>query len=181
MSEPLRREDMNSYLPYAGIGSRETPDEILRLMEAIACALGDKGYTLRSGAAKGADSAFENGARHSAESPELYLPWADYESRVNARLDFPTERALQIAAEYHPAWHRCSNGARLLHGRNSHIILGADCRTPAQFVIAWTKDGQNTGGTGQGLRIAKHHGVPIFNLHDEANQLRMLKLANIEF
>ena len=47
---------------YAGIGSRRTPPEILRLMERMALILSGAGYTLNSGGAKGADSAFENGA-----------------------------------------------------------------------------------------------------------------------
>jgi len=40
---------------YAGIGSRTTPVEIQHLMYQIAKSLARQGYTLRSGAASGAD------------------------------------------------------------------------------------------------------------------------------
>ena len=48
---------------YTGIGSRQTPKDILNLIEDVAFKLASKGYILRSGAAKGADTAFEDGAK----------------------------------------------------------------------------------------------------------------------
>lgn len=46
---------------YAGIGSRKTPKKILEQMRNISSFLAKEGYTLRSGGADGADSAFEDG------------------------------------------------------------------------------------------------------------------------
>jgi predicted Rossmann fold nucleotide-binding protein DprA/Smf involved in DNA uptake len=46
---------------YAGIGSRETPDSVLENMKILATYLAKKGLVLRSGAASGAGSAFEEG------------------------------------------------------------------------------------------------------------------------
>ena len=46
---------------YTGIGSRNTPKEVLELMKTIGKYLGCLGYELRSGGADGADSAFESG------------------------------------------------------------------------------------------------------------------------
>lgn len=40
-----------TYLPYAGIGSRKTPEAILRLMWLIGATLAANGFTLRSGGA----------------------------------------------------------------------------------------------------------------------------------
>ena len=48
-------------------------------------------------------------------------------------------------------------------------ILGMGCKSPSAMVVCWTPDGSTgittarTGGTGQALRIAFAHGVPIFN------------------
>jgi len=47
---------------YTGIGSRKTPYQVQQQMQRIAQFLAKKGYTLRSGSANGADSAFEEGA-----------------------------------------------------------------------------------------------------------------------
>ena len=55
---------------YAGIGSRETPKNKCRLMTKIAKILSGK-YTLRSGGADGADSAFEAGA---GDNKQIFLP-----------------------------------------------------------------------------------------------------------
>ena len=46
-------------MTYAGIGSRATPQAELEAMTEAAKMLSEKGYTLRSGGAKGADTAFE--------------------------------------------------------------------------------------------------------------------------
>ena len=47
---------------YAGVGGRETPAHVLNLMTRIAQGLAKVGGILRSGGARGADTAFEAGA-----------------------------------------------------------------------------------------------------------------------
>ena len=77
---------------------------------------------------------------------------------------------MQMAAAHHPAWERLGRGARSLHARNCHQILGRDLDDPVSFVVCWTPDGAtthpgpSTGGTGQALRIAAAHDIPVFNL-----------------
>lgn len=138
-------------------------------MGALAFALDLKGYTLRSGGADGADTAFEKEVL--LESPEIFLPWRGFNGRKNGIvLSGKVERqALQIAREFHPAWERLSHGAMRLHSRNVCQILGQDLRSPAAFVICWTKDGKATGGTGQAIRIADANHVPVFNLKREGD------------
>lgn len=46
---------------YTGVGSRETPEHILKFIEDVAYWLAGRGYTGRSGSAAGADTAFEQG------------------------------------------------------------------------------------------------------------------------
>jgi len=145
---------------YAGIGSRETPPSTLATMTKIARKLALRGYTLRSGAAPGADSAFEAGA---GDAKEIYLPWPRFNGNTS-RLCYPSAAALEMAAKFHPAWDRCSQGAQKLHARNCHQILGDDLMTPVRFVVCWTRAGAGGGGTGQALRIAKAEEIPIFDL-----------------
>jgi len=164
-------------LAYAGIGSRETPPHVLDLMVRAASQLAREGWVLRTGMAGGADQAFYRGARaHGAL--ELYLPWpsfeADARSPAHAAEQFvlgqPTPAAYELAARFHPAWTRLPQGARHLHARNCHQVLGPDLASPARFVFCWTPDGsldgrgRRVGGTGQALRIAHHHGIQVFNL-----------------
>lgn len=142
---------------YAGIGSRQTPIPVCGNMTRIAYALAGMRYTLRSGHALRADQAFEAGSdEHGYGAKEIY-------TAEDARA-FPLW--LEHAAKFHPAWDRCDEYARLLHGRNSAIMLGPTLTVPVDFVVCFTTDGQASGGTGQALRIAKAYGIPVFNLHN---------------
>lgn len=144
---------------YAGIGSRETPSSVCALMTRIAEALQQAGWTLRSGAAQGADAAFEAGA---GSAKEIWVPWRGFQGHPSTLV--PSPEAFRLAAEHHPAWHACSAGAKALHARNGHQVMGADLCSPVAFVAAWTHNGSGQGGTGQAIRIARAHGIPIFDL-----------------
>ena len=52
---------------YTGVGSREAPEEIILLMTKLSAKLEAQGWTLRSGAADGADTGFENGVNNEDE------------------------------------------------------------------------------------------------------------------
>jgi hypothetical protein len=145
---------------FTGIGSRSTPEPILALMLDIAIYFCGKGYTLRSGGASGADSAFEAGA---GTNKEIYLPWRGFNKSKNQYVEIPDE-AYRIAGEFHPAWDKLKNAVKKLHARNVMQILGRDLETPSKLVICWTKEGKMIGGTAQAIRIAKACEIPVFNL-----------------
>ena len=166
-------------LTYAGIGSRETPPEIQQTMRTIAAELGARGWLLRSGHAEGADIAFEMGAKDLPK--EIYLPWQGFnggragaggiggiDGAINPATLSSYKQAVAYAEYFHPAWEKCSQGARALHTRNVYQILGQNLDTPVKCVVCWTKDGKSSGGTGQALRLAEYLEIPIFNLHDPA-------------
>ena len=157
---------MDDLQAYTGIGSRSTPNKILRQMEQIAVRMREIGWMLRSGHAPGADQAFERGAFGQAQ---IFKPWASFEHEVpvlGAPFHTPTHEAYVIAAEFHPRWKFLTRGAKMLHARNSHQILGPFLNDPVKFVVCWTPDGKASGGTGQAMRIAESEGIPIYNLFD---------------
>lgn len=142
-----------SHQTYTGVGSRTTPAAILRLMTRIALHLGQQGYALRTGDAKGADAAFVRGAKLAGKhGPSVYTA------------EDATPQALAIAEKHHPAWHKCSARAKLLHARNSFQVLGPFLNDPSEFLICWTPNGEGGGGTGQAIRLAKAHGVRVYDL-----------------
>lgn len=170
---------------YTGIGSRETPRHITDTMMAVADRLAADGWTLRSGNAKGADQAFERGhlVALSGSPIEVYLPWPSFEADwlkgwTIEPMGEPTTAAEVEARRFHPAWSKLSDGAKKLHARNVHQILGPDVSSPilSKFVICWTKGGKGEGGTGQALRIARHYNVPIFDLAIEEDYHRVTGL-----
>lgn len=176
---------------YAGIGSRETPDDIMALMRRAGRILALKGYTLRSGGAPGADSAFEEGCDEVHGSKVIFLGWKGFNGKdspwVNA-----TPQAYAMAEQFHPGWAHLTRGPRSLMARNSHQIMGWDMQTPAGFVLCYTPDGclrnedrrtktktrPGTGGTGQAIGIASAHGIPVYNLQRPEHRLRVESLLD---
>lgn len=148
---------------YAGIGSRQTPATILETMQRIARHLADRGLVLRSGAAQGADSAFEQGCVEQKGDREIWLPWEGFNGRPFTRR-LPTRAAFDLAAQFHPTWETLTDPTKRLHARNSHQILGQHLDHPVAFVVCWTPGGSGGGGTGQALRLARDRGIPVFDL-----------------
>lgn len=139
-------------IKYAGIGSRKTPSTIWQIMTNVGTIIARKGHLLRSGGAKGADTAFELGCDWGNGTKEIFRP-ADV-----------TPAAIGHAAMFHPVWSACDWDARQLHARNSMIMLGRNLDDPVNFVVCWTPGGHPIGGTGQALRIATAYKIPVFNL-----------------
>ncbi|HEV7805465.1 MAG TPA: hypothetical protein VGO80_06590 [Solirubrobacteraceae bacterium] len=176
---------------YAGIGSRKTPADILELMAEIAGALGARGWTLRSGGAKGADQAFFAAATAAGGDTELFLPWAGFQHKALGKLGAPTRRltgasagAFALAGTFHPVWGRLPDTVKALHARNCHQVLGAWLDSPVHRVICWTPDGsldgssRTAGGTGQALRIAAAHNIPVVNLALDEHRDRLLRFVD---
>lgn len=166
---------------YTGVGSRETPCNVLARMEKAAAWLAGQGFVLRSGGADGADAAFEAGVQSVRGPADIYIPWPRFNDRPSP-LCRPSEAAFEMAATVHPAWDRLTRGARALHARNCHQVLGDDLATPSLFVLCWTSDGaeeeahrtRDTGGTATAIVVAHRHGVPVFNLCNEDARPRLL-------
>lgn len=150
---------------FAGIGSRETPEDICKEITKFSQIMRKKGWLLRSGGAEGADTAFEAGYSGYPDLTEIYLPWKKFNGH-SSPLYAITEQALLLARTYHPNWDKCNDAARKLLARNGYQVFGNDLNTPADLIVCWTKDGQEKGGTSQAIRIAKASGIRVVNLGD---------------
>ena len=175
----LPNKSITPTMTYAGIGSRETPQEVLDKMTEVAKYLEELGYTLRSGRAIGADKAFEKGVK---SKKEVFL------GSVKTG-----EKELKIAEEIHPAWDKMLESTKRkaiasgknpeksadyvanLMARNTNQIFGANLDTPVDFVLAWTQDGLTdyrkrslqSGGTGQAIDMASRKGIPVINMAND--------------
>lgn len=148
---------------YAGVGSRETPEDILKKMTDIAAHLAGYDWLLRSGGADGADLAFEAGCDKVGGVKEIYLPWQGF-NRSSSTLHAPSQDALILASTLHPAWDRLSYGGRKLHARNCHQVLGEDLDKPVDLLVCWTPKGREAGGTATAMKLAKMYKIRIINL-----------------
>lgn len=178
-----------------GIGSRRTPPDMLQTMIALGRRLAELGFTLRSGAADGADSAFEQGwDQHPGCKKEIWLPWRGFNDHSTDGVCAIPSRLLDrfeaIASTVHPAWARlkadpAKQAVIKLHTRNVAQVLGQDAATPSHFLVCWTPDGctgeasrtRDTGGTATAIVLAERHGVPVFNLKDAGALQAVLALA----
>lgn len=163
---------------YAGIGARKTPVDVCIRMRKLASVLEKEGFVLRSGAAHGADTAFESGVS-SRQMKEIYLPWPRFNDHPSHLCNFSSSivaMACELVAPLHPAWSRLSRGSQRLMVRNVYQVLGSTLDIPVKFVICWTPDGcdskatysSSSGGTGVALALADSYSIPIFNLQNPA-------------
>ena len=156
-----------SDLFYTGIGSRETPKDVCEKIEYIAVILYHASYTMRSGGADGADAAFETGVDRVSKDKlgkRIYVPWKGFGSNRPEHTHKIHLKAFTIASRIHPAWNRLTAGAKKLHARNIHQVLGDDLKTPSQFLICWTRGGEPIGGTRTAIICAEMCHIPVYNL-----------------
>ena len=158
---------------YAGIGSRKTPINILHLMTHVAQYMSDLNWILRSGAAEGADTAFETGA-------------GIYKEIFTADDPIP-QAAMDTVEKYHPAPSYLTPYVKKLMARNAMQIFGANMNTPVSLVVCWTPDKadgtaipttRKSGGTGQAIRIAAANGIKVLNLANEETLQRVISKIN---
>lgn len=158
---------------YAGIGARDLPNDIYKLMEQIAVWLAEENWTLRSGGAKGADTAFETGCDKRKGEKEIFLPEKGYNGNNSEFYTIP-DKAHQLANE---KWNLAKRNQLIknLYARNFQQILGANLDCPTTFVICWTKNGKAIGGTGKTIQVAKDFKIPVINLFNEPTLLALGK------
>lgn len=188
---------------YTLIGSRSTPQEILNLMTKFAYKAASKGYTVRSGGADGADTCAEEGVLNFIKDNnlppekanslmEIYLPWKDFNRRKSSDYGYKTlstlpsrQEAYNIAERIHPAWERCSNGARSLHARNTMQCLGEVLIHPSRFILCYGESEKKgsvipKGGTRSCCKLGEEYNVEIFNLYIQEHLKRVEKWVNEE-
>ena len=175
-TEERRETTIDEPRYYAGVGSRETPGFICQDMSELAQELEEDCYVLRSGGAKGADTAFERGVSQ-AVMKDIILP-------KELKVLFPSEKrddyegedawAFKLCEKYvpsnRPTLKRMKPYIQRLLARDMMQILGRDGKSPVRFVVCWTTDGKDSGGTGYAIRCAIDHGIPVYNLYKKGDR-----------
>lgn len=156
---------------YTGVGSRNTPDDILLEMRLIAKRMSEKLFIVRSGGAQGADTAFQAGA---GPDTEIYLPWNGFNNlndrdgtHLCAKTLYNYQKAMYIASMHHEAWEYLKDSHKALHARNVYQVLGHNLDNPSQVLICYAEPDGITkvkGGTNTAVSIAHQYNVPVYNL-----------------
>ena len=160
------------------IGDEQAPKDILDAATDVVAQAMSRGHIVRSGAAKGMDStvtwAFNRNVANgiSQQHPEVYIPWngfnADSQPQglkyIVSGLD---PAGASLAEKVHPAWGKCSKGARKLLTRDTHQALGRDLKSPSDLILYWcreTAQGAPTGGTAMAVNIGIANNIPCINM-----------------
>lgn len=181
-----------------GIGSRTTPASEQAKMTEFARAVVRHGGIVRSGGARGADTAFALGL--APANQEIYLPFANFQGVKNGEGVFVLDAlpsdvrvaALAIAKRFHPNWSAVENkgqAAVKLMTRNVFQVLGRNLNDPSHLVVMWAKGTRTTvakkdslnrifdvdGGTGLAVRLAHSLHIPVLHtqLPEHENILRL--------
>lgn len=176
---------------YTGIGSRETPPDIITGMYNFGRAMALSGAILRSGKAGGADEAFELGHLSVGTTHmEIYIPWYNFKN-PNIRFDKcdiiggnhndTWYTAQQMALSVHPNPRALKGGALALHTRNVYQVLGLDLNIPSDFVIFYANVdhyGKVKGGTATAVNIATQNHIPTYNIATDIGDSNVRKLWN---
>jgi len=184
---------------YTGVGSRNTPPNILKLMELIGESFAHRGFKLRTGDAAGADSAFRTGAikrltevnklpvAEAKKLVEVYAPsmktgtLGPYERKPDPDL---LGRLRLIANEFHPNPNALKGYGRSLMERNALQIFGPRLDDPVDFLVGMLKPMHlrtkptDVGGTGQAYRIAMKNNIPIFDLAPTTSEAQLNESLN---
>lgn len=174
-------------LYYTGVGSRKTPPEILDVMRKLGAYLAQRGIILRSGAADGADTAFEEGCDMvNRNLKQIFLPWNGFNNRTDREVGVITKidpkieaQAIKIAQEIHPAWDALKQGAKKLHTRNIYQGLGPEISRPSNFLVGYAeldKNGMPKGGTRTAIQLAVKYNIRNYNLFKKEDLQRVVKL-----
>lgn len=185
---------------YTGVGSRETPQNILDFMIQIGYRMAQLGYVGRSGSAGGADSAFEQGfMNYIQQYPESgimfegYLPWKGFSDiqpdkyHVDTPKLYNYNRAVDIASQTHPVWERLKRGAQALHTRNVYQVLGLDLKAPSNVLFCYAQPTYNKhkeltgvkGGTNTAVQLALNNNIKVYNFYFEEDIIKVKELLKM--
>ncbi len=159
---------------FTGIGSRNTPEKYLNILENVSRFIVDTyKLKLRSGHAVGADRACEKGANGFAD---IYLPWKTYGIRpykndpgmeVIGNAIIP-EREKEIAEFMcdlvaRKPYQEMERGVQLLMERNVNQIIGHTdpVHELSRIVLCYSPD---IGGTSYATALARHFDIHITNI-----------------
>ncbi|MNW28574.1 DNA recombination-mediator protein A [compost metagenome] len=150
------------------IGSRLITASEYELLTGWAEELTSKGHEVSTGAAPGADTAAMDGASvGDVTKLHVFLPWKSFSAGSIPKGAVVTVYNSNLHPEWtesvrlHPKYYYLKKTVKPLHARNYGIVAHPK---PVDAVIALPRSLSDWGGTGQGMRVAEHLGITLYNL-----------------
>lgn len=183
---------------FAGVGSRETPKNIMELMIRLGRTATDLGYKFRSGDAYNADKAFWYGVQQSKKFEDIGAEIIIIEDGFRGRTtdekifyDYSKlsqdikDQCMEIAKGVRGSFHGLNEMGIALHSRNVVQIKGLDLKSNVDILFLYAplnRNGRVKGGTATAHDLAVKEEVPVIkNLYiDEDYQWCVEWLAEHE-
>jgi hypothetical protein len=167
-----------------GIGSRDIDAIQFKICQNLATVFANKGWHLRSGGARGADSAWELGFSES-DRKTIYLPEPNFNGRPNTGCYKVPDgfgdvwfEAREIATRLHSRFDQLDEFAQNAHTRNVFQVLGDDLKSKADLVVVCAPPRGRTvkGGTATAFNLAKGLRITTFNLWEPQDREALYKI-----
>lgn len=182
---PLTQAELDALvLPKAAAitGNYNAPEQVIPLIQEAVQLLRQHGYKIRISQGKGFDDYV---GRVVGPSGELYLPWKfknDNGSFVPAFSTFNGDECKEFTRRYVPDWGAINEKQQAFWFKVTRMVLGKNCREPAQLSIIWSEDGvespqtrtPKSGQAGLAAALSRAMNIPVFNLNNP-NALQRLK------
>lgn len=159
-------------------GKNELPVAIKEKMLELLKVLSAKGYIYRHSAGS-LDGLQEEFIATEGLKVESYLPWKKFNEGIKSPvLVKPNEFGYGVAVNNRNKFYELAPHVRALYAKDTHMLLGDDCKKPLEFLVIYTTCGTEAltkktdystiGSLGYLLRIAAEANIPVFNLKNES-------------
>lgn len=178
---PLTPQQLEALrLPKAAVitGNYNAQENVRPLVQEAINMLRHFGYILRVSSGKGIDDMALQAAGAEAE---IYLPFR-FDNVPKAHSTFNGDECKEFSRRHVPNWGSVPEKQHSFYHKTTRMVLGKNCKEPAQLTIIWSDDGVESAATstpksghaGYAAILSRAINIPVFNLNNP-NALQRLK------
>lgn len=171
------------YKPYAVVGNKEFPTDLIPKLTSIVKKLDSLGYTARTGSMKGLDVLVEE----MTTNVELQLPWKNFNDK-ESKNTFSSPEILAIAKSLQPGFDDLALPIKGFLAKNVRVLLGSKGISRAVFLLCHSEDGvdtarqvtSRTASAGHAIKVADKFNIPVFNLKNANVEEQLMSYLNVQ-
>ena len=171
------------YKPYAVVGNKEFPTDLIPKLTSIVKKLDSLGYTARTGSMKGLDVCVEE----LTTNVELQLPWKNFNNK-ESKNTYSSPEILAIAKSLQPGFDELALPIKGFLAKNVRVLLGGKGISRAIFLLCHSEDGADsarqvtsrTASVGHAIKVADKFNIPVFNLKNDNVEEQLMSYLNAQ-
>lgn len=171
------------YKPYAVVGNKEFPTDLIPKLTSIVKKLDSLGYTARTGSMKGLDVCVEE----FTTNVELQLPWKNFNNK-ESKNTYSSPEILAIAKSLQPGFDELALPIKGFLAKNVRVLLGGKGISRAIFLLCHSEDGADsarqvtsrTASVGHAIKVADKFNIPVFNLKNDNVEEQLMSYLNAQ-